>query len=128
MVVMKKLTLAVWNRCSVKIWKNITMTVNSTFSWRLIDTVNQQEMTIYIHEDIIVQLEDKIAQLQSTPMKFKITNFDELKKSNERDYSPAFYTSPGGYKMCIKVICNGNGDGEDTHVSSCVCLPHAWRE
>ena len=82
-----------------------------------IDTVNQQEMTINNHEDRIEQLVDKIAQLQSTPMKFKITNFDELKTSNEGDYSPGFYTSPGGYKMCICVYASGYGKGKDTHVS-----------
>ena len=77
-----------------------------------IDTVNQQEMTIGM-------LEDKVAQLQSTPgpMKFRITDFDQLKMSGEGFYTPGFYTSPGGYKMCINVDCNGNGDGEGTHIS-----------
>ena len=75
-----------------------------------IDKVNQQEMTIKKHED-------KIAQLQTTPMKFKITNFDKLKTSNETVYSPGFYTSSGGYKMCIRVDTNGIGDGKGTHVS-----------
>ena len=75
-----------------------------------IDTVNQQEVTIKKHED-------KIAQIQSTPMKFKITNFDKLKNCNETVYSSGFYTSTGGYKMCIRVDTNGNGDGKGTHVS-----------
>jgi hypothetical protein len=30
---------------------------------------------------------------------------------------PAFYTSSKGYKMCIRVDANGDGDAEDTHVS-----------
>ena len=75
-----------------------------------IDTVNQQQMTTKT-------LEEKVAQIQSNLMKFRITNFDKCKASNEAVYSPAFYTSPGGYKMCINVECNGYGDGKGTHVS-----------
>ena len=75
-----------------------------------ISTVCQQEVTIKT-------LEDKVAQQQATPMKFKITGFDELKTSNEIVYSPGFYTSPGGYKMHIRVDTNGWGDGKGTHVS-----------
>ena len=46
-----------------------------------IDKVNQQEMTIKKHGDKIVQLQDKIAQLQFTPgpMQFKITGLLNLK-------------------------------------------------
>ena len=36
--------------------------------------------------------------------------------------SPPFYTSPGGYKMCIKVHADGSGDAADTHVSVYVYL------
>ena len=68
-----------------------------------IDTVNHQEMTINTLEYDIEQLQDKLAQLQSTPMKFKITDFDDLKTFDENVFSPAFYTSSGGYKMCIKI-------------------------
>ena len=32
-------------------------------------------------------------------------------------YSPSFYTSPDGYKMCVRVDANGLGDGKGTHVS-----------
>ena len=75
-----------------------------------IDTVNQQEATIKT-------LEDKAAQQLATPIKFKITNFSKLKTSNKMVYSPGFYTSHGGYKMCIRIDTRGNGDGEGTHVS-----------
>ena len=78
-----------------------------------IDKVYQQELTIKSYK----KLEDKVAQQQSIPMKFRITDFDKLKTSNEAEYSPAFYASPGGYKMCICVYANGNGNGEGTHVS-----------
>ena len=32
-------------------------------------------------------------------------------------YSPPFYTSPHGYRMCICTYLNGNGIGKGTHVS-----------
>ena len=80
-----------------------------------IDTVNNQEATIKT-------LEDKAAQQLSTPINFKITNFSKLKMSSKGFYSPAFYTSPGGYKMCICAYANGNGNGEGTHVSVFACL------
>ena len=32
-------------------------------------------------------------------------------------YSPPFYTSKSGYKMCIRTYLNGDGMGEKTHVS-----------
>ena len=32
-------------------------------------------------------------------------------------YSPPFYTSPHGYRMCIRVYLNGDGAGKGTHVS-----------
>ena len=82
-----------------------------------IDEVNQQKVTIKT-------LEDKMAQqfALSTPIKFKITDFDKLKTSAKGAYSPAFYTSPGGYKMCVYVDANGWDDGKGTHVSVFACL------
>lgn len=32
-------------------------------------------------------------------------------------YSPPFYTSPNGYRMCIRVYLNGDGIGKGTHIS-----------
>ena len=32
-------------------------------------------------------------------------------------YSPPFYTSPHGYRMCIRVYLNGDGAGKGTHIS-----------
>jgi TNF receptor-associated factor 4 len=50
-------------------------------------------------------------------MKYIFTNYDQHKTANDTIFSPAFYTSPKGYKMCIGVDANGQGNGEDTHVS-----------
>ena len=51
------------------------------------------------------------------PIEFVLTNFTERKSSNRVWYSPPFYTHPQGYKMCLRVYANGNGDGKGTHVS-----------
>ena len=51
------------------------------------------------------------------PFRFKLTNFTKNKTENEGFCSPPFYTSRGGYKMCVEVYANGNGDGRGTHVS-----------
>ena len=40
-----------------------------------------------------------------------------VKQTDERWYSPAFYTHPRGYLTCICVVPKGVGDGEGTHVS-----------
>ena len=32
-------------------------------------------------------------------------------------YSPPFYTSPAGYKMCARIYLNGDGIGKSTHLS-----------
>ena len=32
-------------------------------------------------------------------------------------YSDSFYSSPSGYKLCLKVLANGEHDGKGTHLS-----------
>ena len=40
-----------------------------------------------------------------------------VKQSDKEWYSPAFYTHPRGYRMCVFVDPKGGRDGEGTHVS-----------
>ena len=51
------------------------------------------------------------------PIELVITNFAEKKSSNRVWHSLPFYTHPQGYKLCLEVYANGEGDGEGTHVS-----------
>ena len=51
------------------------------------------------------------------PFNVTMTGFEQKIRSNYVWYSPPFYTHPRGYKMCLKVDANGNGDGEGSHVS-----------
>ena len=48
---------------------------------------------------------------------FKLPGYANKKERNEKFCSPPFYTSPGGYKMCITVDVKGRGDGAGRHVS-----------
>ncbi len=52
-----------------------------------------------------------------TPCTLKLTNYQQWKSKDKTFYSPPFYTSYSGYKMCLSVYANGFGDGADTHVS-----------
>ena len=37
-------------------------------------------------------------------------------------YSPPFYTSPHGYRLCLRAYLNGDGSGKNTHVSLFVVI------
>ena len=79
----------------------------------------QQHLQLAV--DTVHQLQNKLGDLPSKqvqmPMKYILTNYDQHKMANVTVYSPAFYTSTKGYKMCIGMDANGDGDGEKTHVS-----------
>ena len=48
---------------------------------------------------------------------FKLTNFKFKKANSEIFYSQPFYTSPGGYRLQIKIYPNGVQGGKGTHMS-----------
>ena len=49
---------------------------------------------------------------------FTLTEFTKRKQFNNKYYSPPFYSHPHGYKLCIRVYANGEGEGKDTHISA----------
>ena len=77
-----------------------------------IDTVLGQGRTITALEARLSSLEREIS-----PFTFRLTNYQKHKKDGDEIYSPPFYTSLTGYKMCIRVDANGFGVGKGTHVS-----------
>jgi TNF receptor-associated factor 4 len=79
-----------------------------------VDTVHQQQIEI---GNMQAQSREMQAQSRKMPVLYKVTNFNQHKTANDNIYSPAFYTSPKGYKMCTRVHANGTGDGEHTHLS-----------
>ncbi len=48
---------------------------------------------------------------------FKVTGYSVRKSIADDCTSDTFYTSPGGYNMCIRIYPNGSGRGTGTHVS-----------
>ena len=54
---------------------------------------------------------------QQSVCEFTLTEFSTRKQFNSQHCSPPFYSHPWGYKLCLKVYANGNGDDEGTHVS-----------
>ena len=54
----------------------------------------------------------------------KMDGFEKLKRKGTHWYSHPFYTRLGGYKMCLRVDANGDGNGKKTHVSLYACLMH----
>ena len=81
---------------------------------------SQQHLQLAI--DTVHRQESILAQSRGMPMKYKFTKYDHHKTANGVIYSPAFYTSPGGYKMCIRVDANGERKGKGTHVAVFACL------
>ena len=65
-------------------------------------------------------------QLISTPIpcavNFMMTNFKQKKKDGTVWYSPPFYTGPMGYKLCLSISANGQGEGKGQYVSASFCL------
>ena len=51
------------------------------------------------------------------PPEMVMNNFEKHKNHCTIWYSPTFNTHIGGYKMCIRIDANGQGDGKGTHVS-----------
>ena len=67
--------------------------------------------------DTTVKLTDMLERSKS--FHFKLTNYHTRK---DAVYSPCHYISPNGYRMCITVHANGDGEGEGTHVSVYICI------
>ena len=60
--------------------------------------------------------------VKPTGAEFTMTGFEEYKREYAIWYSPHFYTHPGGYKMCLRVVANGDAHGKSTHLSAYICL------
>nr|XP_058957789.1 TNF receptor-associated factor 3-like [Pocillopora verrucosa] len=82
------------------------------------------EHTLDARNIAIAELEDYVRQEQFSSyngvLLWKITDF--TRKRNEArsgqhvsTYSPCFYTSRHGYKMCARIYLNGDGIGKGTH-------------
>ena len=68
---------------------------------------------------------EQLSQWINTPtLPFEFTMSNYIQHQNNCWYSPVFYTSIHGYKMCLGVDANGSGTGRGTHVSVYVRMMH----
>ena len=81
------------------------------------EEINKQKKEINKQQEEVKVMSEKVRAGQAGPCVVKMPQYYRHKTSSQEWYSPPFYTSPGGYKMCIKVDANGNGDAAGTHVS-----------
>ena len=76
--------------------------------------------TVLKQQEKIRNLEAQFARLTSArdgKFTFKMATFSYHKMTSSLFFSPSFYTSQGGYKMCIRVVANGDGQGKESHIS-----------
>lgn len=84
------------------------------------------EHTLSLRNIVTADLEEYVRQQEYSSFDgvfiWKITDFS--RRRNEAItgkqvsiYSPCFYTSRHGYKMCVRIYLNGDGIGKGTHIS-----------
>ncbi|CAH3188236.1 unnamed protein product, partial [Porites lobata] len=88
--------------------------------------VDYIERTLADRSVTLANLEEKLMQLEfpsyDGQLLWKITEFarrrnEAVSGQNVFFYSPPFYTSRYGYKMCARIYLNGDGMGLGTHIS-----------
>ena len=88
--------------------------------------VDYIERTLADRSVTLANLEEKLMQLEfpsyDGQLLWKITEFarrrnEAVSGQNVFFYSPCFYTSRYGYKMCARIYLNGDGMGLGTHIS-----------
>ncbi|KAM4020484.1 TNF receptor-associated factor 2 isoform 1-T6 [Anomaloglossus baeobatrachus] len=95
-----------------------------------IDTLNakvrQLERTLGQKEVQLAELETRVQEAELSTFEgifvWKITEFakkrqDAIAGRCPAMFSPPFYTSKYGYKMCLRIYLNGDGTGRGTHLS-----------
>ena len=48
---------------------------------------------------------------------YKMSDYEMSRENNLKIFSKSFYSSPSGYKMCIRIHPNGHGEAQGSHVS-----------
>ncbi|XP_006497913.1 TNF receptor-associated factor 2 isoform X2 [Mus musculus] len=92
----------------------------------LSNKVQQLERSIGLKDLAMADLEQKVSELEVSTYDgvfiWKISDFTRKRQEavagrTPAIFSPAFYTSRYGYKMCLRVYLNGDGTGRGTHLS-----------
>uniref|UniRef100_A0A4W4H2M4 TNF receptor-associated factor n=1 Tax=Electrophorus electricus TaxID=8005 RepID=A0A4W4H2M4_ELEEL len=88
--------------------------------------VRQLERTLTMRDLKLAESEQSLRELQFCTYDgmfiWKISDFshrrqDALAGRSPALFSPAFYSSKYGYKMCLRLYMNGDGTGRNTHLS-----------
>ncbi|XP_061672498.1 TNF receptor-associated factor 2-like isoform X2 [Syngnathoides biaculeatus] len=88
--------------------------------------VRQLERTVSLRDLSIVEMEGKMREMSAAAYDgifvWKISDFTKKRQDAVAGrapamFSPAFYTSKYGYKMCLRIYLNGDGTGRATHLS-----------
>ena len=108
---------------------------NITQHMSLLAVSNKMLLKMFKEENDRLKLDNSLLRQQVTkltrdlqvstplcPVELTMTDFENHKKTLNDWYSSPFYTHPKGYKMCLRIIASGRGDGEGTHVSIYVLL------
>ncbi|XP_041908137.1 TNF receptor-associated factor 2 isoform X3 [Corvus kubaryi] len=92
----------------------------------LSNKVRQLERSIGLKDLAMAEMEEKIRNMEASTYDgvfiWKITEFARKRQEaitgrSPAIFSPAFYTSKYGYKMCLRLYLNGDGTGRGTHLS-----------
>lgn len=92
----------------------------------LSNKVQQLERSIGLKDLAMADLEQKVSELEVSTYDgvfiWKISDFARKRQEaiagrTPAIFSPAFFTSRYGYKMCLRVYLNGDGTGRGTHLS-----------
>ncbi|TNN42511.1 TNF receptor-associated factor 2 [Liparis tanakae] len=88
--------------------------------------VRQLERTVSLRDLSVVEMEGKMREMSAATYDgifvWKISDFTKKRQDAVAGrapamFSPAFYTSKYGYKMCLRIYLNGDGTGRGTHLS-----------
>uniref|UniRef100_W8C3V3 MATH domain-containing protein n=1 Tax=Ornithorhynchus anatinus TaxID=9258 RepID=W8C3V3_ORNAN len=88
--------------------------------------VQQLERSIGLKDLAMADMQQQIHDMEASTYDgifiWKITDFarkrqEALAGRSPAIFSPAFYTSKYGYKMCLRIYLNGDGTGRGTHLS-----------
>ena len=69
---------------------------------------------VSVIESIVEVIEPTICIV---PIEFTLREFEHLKSTNDRWFSPSLYSNSKGYRFCFSVDSNGYGNSKGTHVS-----------
>ncbi|KAG9329417.1 hypothetical protein JZ751_005327, partial [Albula glossodonta] len=103
-----------------------TLEANSRQHRLDLDKVRQLERTVGLKDLTIAEMEGRMREMAATTFDgifvWRISDFTKKRQDAVAGrapamFSPAFYTSKYGYKMCLRIYLNGDGTGRGTHLS-----------